>query len=189
MLPPLIQTAGGSPANVRISYSRRWFLRSMLAACAASASGCGSILYPERVGQPRRGPLDWKVVVMDGACLLLFFVPGVVAFAVDWYNGTLFLPAHQCRHRHDPVEGMVQVDLGRDPLTQDRLEAEILKLTGQRISLADESVRVLPLSTIDQFDLAVTRLETGIESPLDPGMLTDREPILRAQSPPVRRWR
>lgn len=171
---------------MRSIQSRRCFLQTALASTVAAASGCGSILYPERVGQPRCGPLDWKVIALDGACLFLFFIPGFVAFAGDWYNGTLFLPAHQCRHRHDPCEPMVRVDLGRDQLTQDRLEAELLKLIGQRISLADESVRVHPLSAIDQFDLAVTRLEAGIESPLDPGMLTDREPILRVQPPSIR---
>ena len=77
--------------------NRRTFLRRLLPVASTALlmpelAGCGSILHPERVGQPRQGPLDWKVVALDGLGLLLFFVPGVVAFAVDFYNGTIYLP-------------------------------------------------------------------------------------------------
>jgi hypothetical protein len=79
--------------------ARRTFLLRGLAPIASATilptlTGCGSIFYPERVGQPRIGPLDWKVVALDGLGLLLFFVPGVVAFVVDFYNGTIFLPPY-----------------------------------------------------------------------------------------------
>lgn len=80
--------------------TRRSFLLRGLAPAASTTLllphlvGCGSLLYPERVGQPRIGPLDWKVVALDGLGLLLFFVPGVVAFVVDFYNGTIFLPPY-----------------------------------------------------------------------------------------------
>lgn len=79
--------------------SRRTFLRCLLPVASAGLllpplAGCGSIMFPERIGQPRIGPLDWKVVALDGLGLLLFFVPGVIAFAVDFYNGTIFLPSY-----------------------------------------------------------------------------------------------
>jgi len=79
--------------------ARRTFLLRGLAPVASATllptlTGCGSIFYPERVGQPRIGPLDWKVVALDGLGLLLFFVPGVVAFVVDFYNGAIFLPPY-----------------------------------------------------------------------------------------------
>lgn len=72
-------------------FRRRAFLGGLGVLSAASLTGCGSILYPERVGQPR-GPLNWKVVALDTLGLLFFFVPGVIAFAVDFYNGTIYLP-------------------------------------------------------------------------------------------------
>ncbi len=53
--------------------------------------GCGTILYPERKGQTG-GRIDTGVAVLDGIGLLLFVVPGVIAFAVDFYNGTIYLP-------------------------------------------------------------------------------------------------
>ena len=57
----------------------------------AQLAGCGTILYPERKGQ-RDGRIDVGVAVLDGLGLLLFLIPGVIAFAVDFSNGTIYLP-------------------------------------------------------------------------------------------------
>lgn len=54
-------------------------------------SGCGTIMHPERKGQVS-GRIDPGVAVLDGIGLLFFFVPGVIAFAVDFNNGTIYLP-------------------------------------------------------------------------------------------------
>jgi hypothetical protein len=53
-------------------------------------SSCGYLLYPERKGN-QSGRLDPVVLLLDGAGLLLGVLPGVVAFAVDITNGTIFL--------------------------------------------------------------------------------------------------
>jgi hypothetical protein len=53
--------------------------------------GCGTILYPERRGQ-RSGRIDPAVAVMDGIGCLLFLIPGLVAFAVDFGTGAIYLP-------------------------------------------------------------------------------------------------
>lgn len=50
-------------------------------------------MYPERRHQPRSHQIDWKVAALDGLGLLLFFVPGVIAFVVDFYTGAIYLPA------------------------------------------------------------------------------------------------
>jgi hypothetical protein len=52
---------------------------------------CGTILYPERRGQAA-GKYDADVVFLDAAGLLLFLVPGVIAFAVDFATGAIYLP-------------------------------------------------------------------------------------------------
>lgn len=57
-------------------------------------TGCGYVLYPERRGQTG-GELDPAVIVMDSLSLLLFVIPGVIAFAVDITNGTIYLPKGQ----------------------------------------------------------------------------------------------
>ena len=58
---------------------------------ATSLSGCGTLLYPERKGQGS-GRLDPSIVILDGIGLLLFLIPGIVAFAVDFGNDTIYLP-------------------------------------------------------------------------------------------------
>ncbi len=54
-------------------------------------SGCGTIMHPERKGQIS-GRIDPGIAVLDGIGLLFFFVPGVIAFVVDFSNGTIYLP-------------------------------------------------------------------------------------------------
>src|SRR4030043_845304 len=65
-------------------------------------SACGYFLYPERRGQKPVGQIDPAVAVLDALGLLLFIVPGVIAFAVDITNGTLYFPGGQ---RHSSVSG------------------------------------------------------------------------------------
>ncbi|MDH3808256.1 MAG: hypothetical protein OES29_06465, partial [Desulfuromonadales bacterium] len=54
-------------------------------------AACGTILYPERKGQVS-GKIDVGVAVLDGIGLLFFIIPGVIAYAVDFSNGTIYLP-------------------------------------------------------------------------------------------------
>ncbi|EKE77395.1 hypothetical protein [Gallaecimonas xiamenensis] len=54
-------------------------------------SGCGLLLHPERQGQ-KGGRIDPAVAIFDAAGLLLFLIPGLVAFGVDFYHGTIYLP-------------------------------------------------------------------------------------------------
>lgn len=55
-------------------------------------TGCGTLLHPERKGQIS-GRIDPAIAALNGVGLLFFFVPGVIAFAVDFSNGTIYLPA------------------------------------------------------------------------------------------------
>jgi hypothetical protein len=59
---------------------------------ACSAVGCGTLLHSERCGRPHGGRIDWKVAALDGLGLILFFVPGVIAFVVDFSTGAIYLP-------------------------------------------------------------------------------------------------
>lgn len=55
-------------------------------------SGCGTVFYHERIDQPRSHDIDWKIAGLNGLGLILFFVPGVIAFIVDFYTGAIYLP-------------------------------------------------------------------------------------------------
>lgn len=83
-----------------VNMQRRRFLSISLAngtlgIMACSMSGCGTLMHKERVGQPHAHQIDWKVVALDGLGMLLFFVPGVAAFAVDFYTGAIYLPVEE----------------------------------------------------------------------------------------------
>ncbi len=70
---------------------KRWLAVVLVVTCLTSFTACGYFLYPERRGQ-EGGQIDPVVALLDAALLLLFIVPGVVAFAVDITTGTIYLP-------------------------------------------------------------------------------------------------
>lgn len=58
---------------------------------ASQLAACGTLIYPERRGQTG-GKLDIGVVALDALGLLFWFVPGVIAFGVDFITGAIYLP-------------------------------------------------------------------------------------------------
>jgi hypothetical protein len=76
---------------------RRQFLSGTLIPALAGVSvcgltGCGAFVHSERVGQLHSNEIDWKIAALDALGLLLFFIPGVVAFVVDFSTGAIYLP-------------------------------------------------------------------------------------------------
>ena len=61
----------------------------VLAAMGLELASCGTILYPDRRGR-RGGHIDSGVVIMDGLWCLVFLVPGVVGFIVDFSTGAIY---------------------------------------------------------------------------------------------------
>jgi len=70
---------------------RGFLAGAIVAGLMLSLTGCGTLFYPERKGQ-LQGRVDPGVAVADGLGLLLFIVPGVIAYAVDFSNDTIYLP-------------------------------------------------------------------------------------------------
>jgi hypothetical protein len=54
-------------------------------------SACGYIIHPERRGQTG-GRIDVGIAALNGIGLLFFLVPGIIAFAVDFSTGCIYLP-------------------------------------------------------------------------------------------------
>ncbi len=70
----------------------RKLIATTAALCIAITQvGCGTYLHPERKGQSG-GRLDPAIVAFDGLGLLLFIIPGVIAFVVDFSTGAIYLP-------------------------------------------------------------------------------------------------
>jgi hypothetical protein len=64
-----------------------------LGGIASFSAGCGTLLHSERCNQPHSNQIDWKIAALDGLGLIFFFVPGVIAFVVDFSTGAIYLPA------------------------------------------------------------------------------------------------
>lgn len=101
-------------------------------------SGCGTILQPERKGQ-RAGKLDPSIVVLNAIGLLFFIVPGVIAFAVDFNNGTIYLPGGRAALPTDDIN-MLQVE---GEVTDEKIEKAILAQTGRVVKLNNSNVQAI----------------------------------------------
>ena len=49
-------------------------------------------MFEERKGAPHSDEIDPNIVILDGLGLLLFIIPGLVAYGVDFYTGAIYLP-------------------------------------------------------------------------------------------------
>ena len=145
---------------------RRFLIISMCTGVFSSACGCGTLLHPERVRSHHSRDLDWKVVALNGLGLLLFFIPGVVAFVVDFYTGAIYLPPETATSYRPPIDGTGQSTAGRtltsdttlrkltvprDQLNQSGIEHAVGKQLGREVSLNDPGSRVSPLQQLDDY--------------------------------------
>jgi hypothetical protein len=115
-------------------------------------ASCGTLLYPERRGQPA-GRLDVGVVALDGVGLLVFILPGVIAFVVDFTTGAIYLPPEYAVVV--PSAGMELRQVRVDPaaLTPRRLEAIVQEQTGKTVSLQPGMYRAMRIQKLDDFTL------------------------------------
>jgi hypothetical protein len=155
-----IRRAANSLATLMVEIPRRRFLLASLSGLGIFlGAGCGTVLHPERRGQPG-GPLDWKIVALDAVGLLFFFVPGVIAFAVDFATGAIYLPAGQygIRRRKPDAERLVEVPFPKEPLSIETLERVVSRHTRRTVELTPGEYLTEPLATLDEFWPAATRL-------------------------------
>ncbi len=128
--------------------------------------GCGTLLYPSRKGQPA-GPLDWGVVALDAVGLLFFFVPGVIAFAVDFNNGTIYLPPESAGGRPLATTDLKQtgpltsIVASPQQLTPHVIEQTLAQHTGRDIRLVPGTYRTKALDRLDQFWATRAEFEVG----------------------------
>jgi hypothetical protein len=110
------------------------------------------LLHPERRNQPPGGGLDWSVVALDGIGLLLFFIPGVIAFAVDFATGAIFLPPPgygSITPQGDP--SFVTVNVPTQELTRERVEQVASQHTDRDVRLVAGEYATAPLTRLADF--------------------------------------
>jgi len=121
---------------------KTWMIPICSAVIAAQLVGCGTILYPERRGQSSMERLDADIVILDGIGLFFFLVPGVIAFAVDFATGAIYLPRGQKSNVGDLL-GELEIHQERLPVRSvAEIERILREATGLTIELASQSVLV-----------------------------------------------
>jgi hypothetical protein len=115
--------------------------------------GCGTLFHPERKGQIG-GRIDPAIAFANGVGLLFFIVPGVVAYAVDFSNGTIYLP----RGNDAASVESLRLDETMDVASLERLLSE---KSGKPVSLDDRLLRVEEVASLDEA-LALMRM-AGID--------------------------
>ena len=133
--------------------SRRKFAEVALPGLLSFAlTGCGTVLHPERRGQAA-GRLDWGVVALDAVGLCFFFLPGVIAFAVDFNNGTIYLPPEdtQTADSRPNSPRLIDKTLVDEPLTSVAIERVVAAHVGHPVRLAPGAYQTEALASLDQF--------------------------------------
>ena len=137
---------------------RRQFLLVGTGFCASSIlTGCGTVFHPERRGQPA-GSLDWKIVGLNALGLILFVIPGIIAFAVDFHTGAIYLPPGGVGLSSRNNRPLVVRHVPREKISREQIEAVVSSHAGRPIDLAGSNYSSQPLGSIDDFWQKVHRL-------------------------------
>ena len=124
-----------------IDFIKRNVCLTVAAALASNALGCGSLMYPNRRGA-QGGRIDVGVAVLDAIGLLFFVIPGVIAFAVDFSDGAIYLPGGGGDGRF----GLRKVRFDRSG-GAGAIETAVLTQTGRAVDLSAGGVKVARLSS------------------------------------------
>lgn len=105
-------------------------------------AACGTVFYPERKGQIS-GRIDPVVAIANGVGLLFFVVPGVIAFAVDFTTGAIYLPGGRRAEISHPAG---------QQLTGAEINEQLYSTTGTRIDWQQDPVLIDQLNNEQQLD-------------------------------------
>ena len=118
---------------------RKFWLSLSLAIYVLHSTACGVLLYPERQGQ-KGGRIDPAIAILDGIGLLLFLIPGLVAFAIDFHQGTIYLPGGRADADQPSGVRVVKVD---GPMTEENIERVLRAELGQDVDITNGNVQAL----------------------------------------------
>ena len=125
--------------------------------CLQLAS-CGFVLYPERRGQTH-GRIDPAIAVLDGVGLLLFVIPGIVAFAVDFATGTIYLPgSKRASTTPSDKDDMLVLQVDRAELNSQKIEGIVSDHTGYPVKFDQDNLRAFKLERNENIEAEILRL-------------------------------
>ncbi|GGB68849.1 hypothetical protein [Henriciella pelagia] len=126
-------------------------------ALAAPLGACGTLLYPERRGQTG-GQLDTAVVILDGLGLLLFLVPGLIAFAVDFGSGAIYLPGGR---RADTSDGYEQYAF-KGKLTAEKFDRAYEAQYGEKRDFEFDQLQRIEVSDVAEMHRKMAMLNADV---------------------------
>ena len=150
LLPFLANEVERSSSNGSSHVISRRSVLVLASSLGVNLSGCGLLLYPERRGQPL-GRLDWTVVALDTVGLCFFFVPGLIAFAVDFATGTIFLPGGEVAANISSHPALVKRSIPIEQLSLQTIEGVVSDYAQQPIRLEDGRYEMHTLTDIEDF--------------------------------------
>ena len=110
----------------------RWIGGVVAAALTTQLTACGTLFYPDRRGQIE-GKIDPAVAALDAIGILFYVIPGLIAFAVDFATGAIYLPADQhAQVAPEKLREAIDADGKVDPI---RLKSIIARETGHDLPL------------------------------------------------------
>jgi len=122
--------------------------------------GCGTLMYPERRGQ-RGGRLDVGVTVLDAIGLLFFIIPGVIAFCIDFSNGTIYLPERGVHLSSLDLKNIRVVRFNPKYTSMASIERIIKDETGYEVKLNGENTKVAKLKSKDDMMEQFAQVSSG----------------------------
>lgn len=128
----------------------------------AQMAGCGTLMYPERRGQ-KSGRIDVGVAVLDGIGLLFFIIPGLIAYAIDFSEGTIYLPAGSTRRPLD-IKDIKQVKFDPKHYNARTIEKIIKRETGHTVKLSRDNIEVYKLKSLDDMMTRFAEVLPGIQN-------------------------
>ncbi len=87
---------------------------------------------------------------MDGVCLIFFVIPGIVAYAVDFSNGTIYFPRYRRRRGELELEGEKVARFNPQHYTNHTIEDLVARQTGVMVPLGQDGMTMTRLKSLDQ---------------------------------------
>lgn len=127
----------------------------------AQLIGCGTLMYPERRGQ-RGGRIDAGVAILDGIGLLFFIIPGLIAYAIDFSTGTIYLPGTNMGSLD--IKDIKQVKFDPKHYNAASIEKIIKRETGHAVKLSQDNIQVYKLKSLDDMMARFAEVLPGIQN-------------------------
>jgi hypothetical protein len=109
----------------------------LAASLLSQVAACGTLFYPDRRGQID-GKIDPAVAAMNAIGILFFVIPGLIAFAIDFTTGAIYLPDGKYALAPEQLQNAIGAD---GKVDNAKLKAIIERATGHSLPLEHPNLR------------------------------------------------